>query len=147
MCEYLAIELLHIRHKDRVVVASLASLCEYPVRNTAIAYFAMAERTKTQHHRNILLGTKFYEMTKVALSAPVEDAFLFFYMIPEHIGGNHRYPTLFHLLYLLSPFGFRNTRIVYLAHHRHHSMAIHNKAVGIPRNFGLQGYADGRRSH
>ena len=92
----------------------------------------MAERAQSENHRHLFLLTYLKKTTKIALSTPVEHTFYFLHMVPEHIGSNHGNATLLHLSHFLSPLILRDSGIMHLAHHRHHSLAIENKAMLIP---------------
>ena len=130
--ENLAIQQGGIFQKDGILLSHPAALGKHPVGDTAIAHLTMAERSQTENHRNLFLLANLEESTKIALSTPVEDTFHFLHMVPEHIGSNHGNATLLHLPYFLSPLILRDSRIMYLAHHRHHSLTIENKAMLIP---------------
>ena len=97
----------------------------------------MTERAHAQNHRHLFLRTYLQKAAQIALAIPTEDALFLLHMIPEHIGGNHRHPTLFHLLHLLSPFISRDTAIVHLAHHWHDTMSVDNQTQPVPLHIAL----------
>ena len=94
----------------------------------------MTEWAKAQDDGHLFGLANFKETTQVALSVPTENALLFLDMTPEDVGGNHRHPTLAHLANFALPLVGRDTRIVYLAHHRTDAMTANQKAFGVPRN-------------
>ena len=55
LSENLAIQILNHTHEHWILLSHFTSLTKYPVRNSAIANFAMAERSKTQNQRHVLL--------------------------------------------------------------------------------------------
>ena len=135
----LAIEFLHITQEHRIPVSHATALGEHPIRNPAIAHLPMTERPQSQHHRHILVPAYFQEATQVSLTVPTEDTLFLLHVVPEHIGGNHRHPTLFHLAHLLLPFVGRDTRIVHLAHHRHDATSIHHQTMFVPCHERMHG--------
>ena len=128
----LAIQQGGIFQKDVILLSHPAALGKHPVGYAAIAHLAMAERSQAENHRHLFLFTNLKEAPKIALSTPVEHAFHFLHMVPEHIGSNHGNATLLHLPHFLSPLILRDTGIVYLSHHRHHSLSIEDEAMLIP---------------
>jgi hypothetical protein len=55
-------------------------------------------------------------------------------MTPEHVGGDDRHPTLFHLAHFRLPLVGRHTGIVNLAHHGTDAPTVDQQAVTIPRD-------------
>ena len=104
LCEYLSVELIHVVHEYLVLLAHLTPLCEHPVGNAAIAHLTVAERAKAQYHRHILLLAHLYKAAQVSLSAPVEDALLLFYVVPENVGGDDGHAAFLYLAHLVCPF-------------------------------------------
>ena len=119
-------------HKSRILLTCLHALGKHPVGYAAIAHLTMTERTDTEYDGHILLPAHLQKSAQITLSAPIEDAFLFLYMIPEYISGYHGYATLLHLMYFCRPCIRRQTGIMYLAHNRDHTMSIDNQTPGIP---------------
>ena len=138
--EYLTIETLDERQKDRIFGTSPASFLKHPIGNAAIARLSMAERTYAKHYRQSFGLAHLNETTKIALSAPVKNTFIFLDMIPEHVSGDDGHASLLHFPHLVSPFIGRDTRIMNLAHHRAHSLAINQQTLLIPTHFGDIGH-------
>ena len=92
----------------------------------------MAERPNTKNHGQLLGLAHLQELPQVALAAPVENALCFLDMIPEHVAGDDRHPTLLHLPHFISPFGSRNTGVVHLAHYRTDTVPVDHQAILVP---------------
>ena len=76
----------------------------------------MAERTKAQDHRHLLLLAGEEEGTQVVVACPVPLVHGGLMVAPEDVGGKDGDASCLHLAYLSSPFGGWHAAIVYLAH-------------------------------
>ena len=79
------------------------------------------------------MATQLNEMAQTALARPIELAFHFLVMNPEHVGRHDIDASRLHLEQFLAPFALRVTRVMELAHHGDPRLAVHRQvaAVGI----------------
>ncbi|MNZ83217.1 hypothetical protein D3C78_1019390 [compost metagenome] len=84
----------------------------------------MAERTNTKNKRELVLGAKVYEVTKIAVLAPVKNAFLFLVIVPKHICRDNLDAARLHLEQLFLPVQIREARKVKFPDYRYDRLFV-----------------------
>lgn len=113
----LGIQLSGQRQIAFVVGPDLNGLCEHPVRNAAVANLAVAEGPDAHDEGKTNLLAQIDEMPQIPVTAPVEDALLFFMVIPEHVRRHDVNAARLHLQQLFFPVKIGKSGIVEFAHY------------------------------
>ena len=127
LCENFVVKFLRIAEIFFVVVAQIAIFREQPVRIPAVADLAVIPGTDAQQHSEPGLLAELDEVAQIPASRPIEAAFDFLVIDPEHVRRDDVDAARLHLRERALPIFSLETRIVDLAHDRQPRLAILQK--------------------
>ena len=128
-----------------VIGTEVPSFLQQPVRQTAVADFAVTPRAAAHDDFQSRVAGGLNKTAQIALARPVELTFNFFVMNPKNVGGHDVHAAGLHLEQFFAPLIFGAARVVKLAHHRRPRTAIKKQAVSVKRERGSIGR--GCRAH